>query len=372
MILHIVLDEKFTDPAFQIFEAVNPGKNLYLKAGGKKNRYIKETPVQSVPYSYFFRKKFARSLESYDMVILHSLHISNLFLVANLPEKIKVVWIGWGFDYYDLISNGDMNALYLPLTKNLSDNNAKKISGLIKKIESTFLSIILKNLKHNVVNRIDYFSPVLYEDYVLVKNAIPDFKPKYIPWNNGTLEYLIKGYENVTLSGNDILVGNNASYENNHLDVFDILLKIKLENRKIVSPLSYGDPVYRDCIISSGKRNWGENFLPIVDYMPLDEYIQKISSCSIIIIDSLRQLAMGNIIIMMYLGGKVFLNKKNPVYHYFKQKGAFIYTIEELENEINNPLSENQIKVNQNILKMDWAKEVILEKTQKLIDCAMD
>ncbi len=39
-----------------------------------------------------------------------------------------------------------------------------------------------------VFNKIDYFSPVLYEDYLLVKNKFKNFKPKYIDWNYGTLE----------------------------------------------------------------------------------------------------------------------------------------------------------------------------------------
>jgi hypothetical protein len=40
-------------------------------------------------------------------------------------------------------------------------------------------------------------------------------------------------------------------------------------------------------------------------------------------------------------GAKVFLDKKNPVYDYFKKNNAHIYTIQNIEHEINLPLSDD-------------------------------
>ena len=60
-----------------------------------------------------------------------------------------------------------------------------------------------------VFNKIDYFSPVLYEDYLLVKNK---FKPKYIDWN-------IRRWSNKRRFRN-ILLGN--SFENNHIEAIDL------------------------------------------------------------------------------------------------------------------------------------------------------
>jgi isochorismate hydrolase len=83
----------------------------------------------------------------------------------------------------------------------------------------------------------------------------------------------------------------------------------------------------------------------------------------------LRQQAVGNIIIMMYFGAKIFLNKENPVYEFFKNKGAIIFSINELNNQvINTKLSEEEIKKNRQILKEYWSEDIMIKKTEKLIE----
>jgi len=72
------------------------------------------------------------------------------------------------------------------------------------------------------INRIDYFTPVLKEDYDLVKSSIKDFKPKYIAWNYGAFQdALTRGLIRVDYIGNNILIGNSATDTNNHLEAFE-------------------------------------------------------------------------------------------------------------------------------------------------------
>lgn len=371
MILHIVIDHRFINCAYRVFEEVSPGNNIFLIVGETgKVRYTENIPIQIISDKMFLSKSFSQSLVKFDMVIFHWMHDLNLRLITKIPEKVKLVWIAWGGDYYDLITEGDESKLFQPITKSLFERNTKKNSdsttGKIKKIATRLISKKIK--KSEIINRIDYFSPVLYEDYELIKKVLPDFKPKYIPWNYGTLEDdLIRGFENFTITGNNILIGNSATYENNHLDTFKILSTIKTGNRMILSPISYGDPVYSDNIIHYGKGYWGNRFVPVIEFMSIDKYIDLISSCSVIIMNHLRQQAMGNIITMMYLGAKVFLNKENTVYQFFKKEGAYIFDIDELELEINTRLTDRQIEHNRNILRMHWGREIILAKTRKLI-----
>jgi len=371
MILHIVVDDKFIDNAYTVFEEASPGNNIFLLVGEKGNFvYIKETPIKIVSKQMFLSKSFAKSLVKFDMVIFHGMTNLNLKLITKIPEGVKLVWIGWGFDYYDLITKGDESKLFLPFTKKLFDKNTKKnlypIMGKIKKMVIKTL-IGSKNKKLEIINRIDYFSPVLYEDYELIKKVLPNFKPKYISWNY--CNDLITGIENFSISGNNILIGNSATYENNHLDAFKILSTITINDRMIISPLNYGNPVYRDHIINSGKLYWGNMFVPIVDFMPIEKYIGFISSCSVVIMNHLRQQAVGNINIMMYLGAKIFLNKESPVYYFFKKEGAYVFAIDELESEINARLNDSQIEHNRSIVMKCFGRETNLGETSKLIDC---
>ena len=112
-----------------------------------------------------------------------------------------------------------------------------------------------------------------------------------------------------------------------------------------------------------------KNFKPLTEFMSINEYHKIISSCSIVIMNHIRQQALGNIISMMYFGAKVFLNKKNPIYSFFLSQGAVIFSIDMINDEsISRKLTKKEIEINRNILNQYWSREVMLEKTKKLIN----
>lgn len=378
MILHIVVDDKFIDMAYKAFERVYPGKNEFLVISNSKNlKYIKLTPVKIISLKEFFKKSFMEKLSRYEFVVLHWLDDFKKFLVLNAPEKVKFVWIGWGGDYYCYTKKN----LFLPLTKDYLDKTNKKnlninvISGLKYTIKNILFMRKL-NVKIDIrelFNKIDFFAPVIKEDYDLVSSAIEKFKPQYISWNYGTLEDdLIKDL-NSKISGNNILIGNSATPENNHLDTFKFLENIDLRDRKLICPLNYGDPEYAKYISNKGALYFGNNFYPITEFMSIDEYRDILKSCSVAIMNHLRQQAVGNIIMMLYMGAKVFLNKESPVYSFFNKQGAKIYSTNELcMEEINLELKDEDIERNREILRKHWSRDVILSKTKNMIEVLRD
>jgi hypothetical protein len=82
----------------------------------------------------------------------------------------------------------------------------------------------------------------------------------------------------------------------------------------------------------------------------------------------LRQQALGNITVMMFYGAKIFLNKKNPAYTFYKNLGAVIFSIDELNNEsLNIGLTTQEIEKNRKILLDNFNKDTMLKKTKQLI-----
>jgi len=372
MILHIVPDEKFIDTAYRSFEAANLDNNEFVIIGKKHLlRYIKKTPIRFIERREFGSKKFVDSLKNYDMVCLHWMDDAKMQLLARADQSVKFVWIGWGGDYYDLIT-GDTTKLLKPKTLALSQKHRIQASSLSlkSKIKQIIKKIIYKKIeKQHIINRIDFFAPVLYEDYELLLKAIPDFKPHYLAWNYGTLEDdMIKGFEDHVISGKNILIGNSATYENNHLDIFEYIRPLNLDSRKILAPLSYGDMQYRDLVASEAKMHFDEHFVSVEGFMPISEYVSMLSSCSVAIMGHLRQQALGNIVIMIYLGAKVFLDRHNPVYLFFKKHHTFIYALDEIEAEIDNALTSEDIEFNRKILRQHWSRETIHTKTMNLIE----
>ena len=365
-ILHIVDDEKFIDSAFRVFESAAPGANTYvIFKKGKKLKLIKETPVKVYsPWLFPVYRLFPFLMPRFDMIILHNLNLPKMRYLQCLKRKASVCWIGWGFDYYDLIGR----ELLKSETKNLpSRKNSFFSLRIIIRIRQKLQYGRVD--KKSVISIIDYFSPVIYEDFVLVSNAVPDFNPEFVSWNYGTLEDdLIRGLEGTQVTGPNILLGNSASAPNNHLDAFKLLKALDLGERKIITPLSYGDEYYRNTIINHGNSEFGDCFVPLVEFMPIDEYIKTISSCSIVVMNHLRQQAMGNIVIMLYLGAKVFLDPKNPAYDFLKKQGAAVYSIDELASEMNSSLTPDQIEKNRQVLRNTWSRDVILRKTRELIE----
>lgn len=377
MILHIVPDEKFIDAAYRAFEDASPDNNEFVIISHKQPlKYIKITPIRFVEWTEYISNDFINTLNNYEMVILHWLDEIKFQLLRRADKSVRFVWLGWGGDYYDLILD-DEKKLLLPKSLDLFQKYHLLKPDLLKpsltfraRIKQWFKRKRNKTThKSQLVNRINYFAPVLHEDYELLLNALPDFTPKYLSWNYGTLEDdLIKGFQGQTISGDNILIGNSSTYTNNHLDVFEMLSSLQLNTQKILCPLSYGDQQYREDIIEAGLNQFGDNFSPITDFIGIEDYVQLLSSCSSVIMGHLRQQALGNIVIMLYLGAKVFLDTRSPVYRFFKKNNAVIYSHEEIKSKFTGCLTVDEIQVNRDVLHQFWSREIIRKKTIALID----
>jgi len=372
MILHLAFDSKFIDIAFDNFEKVYYKKNeLIIVSTKNKTKYIKYAKYSVISIFELISKNFAKKIEYYDFVVLHSLTSGFMKLILNSNKKVKFIWIGWGYDYYNLIVNGSNNLL-LPKTLEISDKcrgiDKLKFHIILKKIIYRILFGVINSTQ--VYSRIDYFAPVLEEEYEMIKKINKNFTPKYINWNSGTLEdHFLVGFEQLTINGNNILLGNSDTDTNNHIDTFEILERLILDEQKIIVPLSYGNITYREEVIKIGKIKLGDKFMPLVDFLPFKEYNKLIASCSVVIMNHLRQQALGNIIVMMYLGAKVFLNIQNPVYSFFKEKGAIVFSIDDLNNdELNSRLIDSQIEKNRKVLEDHWGRDKIYDKTRQLIN----
>lgn len=380
-ILHLTTNSKFIQRAYDMFEYVFPGKNHVMMLRTESTDYDSYENIDDLEYIKFYdviNPLFIRKLDNYDFVILHSLTPSWTKLVNKSPANIKFSWIGWGYDYYDLIVDSE-DDLLLPETKKLVHDLKKKNNDMIKTqivniIKWPARKILFDNNKIKAISKIKSFSPVLYDEYFLLQNNGTIKKlPKYMPWNYGNINTMFSKYSEGNVEGNSILVGNSAVVTNNHLDVFNLLKTLDIHDREIIVPLNYGDPEYeyRDSILKIGNSMFGDKFNPLLKFMPMDEYIRTIKKCPFVIMNQIRQQALGNILIMLYMGAKVFLNEKSPVYTFLYREGAVIYTIQELEYNkklLDTYLSREDVQTNISVIEKHFSEQAAHEKTKKLID----
>ncbi|AKB23276.1 TDP-N-acetylfucosamine:lipid II N-acetylfucosaminyltransferase [Methanosarcina sp. WH1] len=371
-ILHLTSDNIFTDAAYKNFESVAPLCNTFLiHSLNKKLKNIKKTPVEFINPISFKNPFFMKSLEKYDFIVLHSLNEFNQEVVAHASPCLKFVWIGMGLDYYDIIYE-DRESLYQEQTKDIIKGLAKKKNSTSNLLKRLAKSIFYKNLeKKAIVEKINFFAPVLENEYDMVASKFKSNFPDYVNWNYGSTSEIIEGkMKHSNLNGNNILVGNSATPTNNHLEIFGFLRTQNMNGKKIICPLSYGDSEYASILRNKGKVYFGNSFLSVDEFMPYEKYINLISSCSNVIMNHHRQQGTGNILAMLYLGAKVFLNEKNPLYAYYKENGVVIFNVDELYKNsslLDLHLSEEDIEKNRQILKLRFSEKTVLSKTENLI-----
>ncbi|MDH4610291.1 TDP-N-acetylfucosamine:lipid II N-acetylfucosaminyltransferase [Pseudomonas sp. BN102] len=368
-ILHLAHDEKFIDAAISDFERVAPGSNHLYVYSRRPIKYIK-SPAKMPSIISILTGGVSKDLGGYDMAIIHSLNPVWYKTISRLPKEMPVVWIGWGYDYYDVIY-GSRDKMLLPLTRMEIQENIPQKSP-IEKLKDLIRRSLVPISKEKVIRRINFFSPVLPGEYELVRQKHPAGGfPDYCSWNYGEIEETLENdLKDARVTGRSILVGNSAFAENNHIDSFALLSELGVDDRRVVVPLSYGDARYRDLVMKKGRRLFGERFFPLVDFMPLMDYVKTLESCGFVIMNHLRQQAVSNIIIMLHIGAKVFLRKECPTYAFFREMGAVIFSVQELEQDpglLENRLDQASTEINRDIVRKNFSKEVCQIKTINLL-----
>lgn len=129
-----------------------------------------------------------------------------------------------------------------------------------------------------------------------------------------------------------IIIGNSATKENCHVEVFEKLKHLKNENIEIICPLSYGDNIYAKEIIKIGKSIFDDKFIPLTDYMCFQDYMKILSTCEVGIFNNNRQQAMGNINAMFRMGKKIYLRKETSMWKSYVKSDLKCHLVDELDN----------------------------------------
>lgn len=134
-----------------------------------------------------------------------------------------------------------------------------------------------------------------------------------------------------------IMVGNNAHSFNRHKEILDLLDKFNDENIRIVIPVNYGEdtlagPDYVKKLDKYANMLFDKKVGLMTKFLQLNEYHAFLASVDVGIFNANRQNALGNIIKLLYMGKKVYLNKKdNPIFDVLASHGLPIHDVSELK-----------------------------------------
>lgn len=373
-ILHIVTDEKFTDGFIDLFDSLQDYENKYVIISDNLYhfRYIKSNNVNIVTINWFVEQCIQSN--KYDIIILHSLVGIKQELIHLINKNIKLIWFSWGYDIYE------MPLPINPLVKLRHKIGWKwrlkyRIVTIIKFVKRYIVETIIYQSKNiwsweQAINRIDYYSGVYPEEFFLLKRNT-FFRAKKISFNYVSRNSPIKKdkIDNINIKERkNIMIGHQANPLLNHIECLYLLKKMNLpEDISIICPLSYGPKNEIEKIQKVGNKLFGKQFKPILDFLPIEEYMELYDSINIAIFYIQRQCAVGNILIALWNGVKVFLSESSINYIHFKNMGIKVYSIERdlnIEN-IYKRMSIEDIKSNRILLLQQYSYEVIRERIKK-------
>lgn len=348
-IVNFVTDDKFIDGVIAYNEKFSPCNVVHIYV------FVSDSPLEHftliknesaitqltteevIP---FLLKRHA------DAVLLHSLYSLPLQVIPLIPSEICVIWSSWGYDIYSMMGTSRL------VNMNLFRSLTKEFLGLTCVCEENCQA---DEIYQKAVQRVDFLSTVLPEEFNLIP-SLPYFHAKELHYSYITPKD-VDTYQNVRapqITGENILVGNSGAPTNNHLDIFEKLSELEIGDRRIYCPLSYaGYPLeYKNKVLEDGKKRFGDNFIPFLQFLDKETYFSIVSSCKYAFFGHLRQQALGNIREMLVKGCKVFLDKDSPMYKHFKDRGVNVYSI---QDDVTKKLFQSNIDqqdFHQNIIRM--------------------
>ena len=362
MIVHLFNDEKFVNSTIENFEGVVKNKNRYIiLTNNTLLKYV--SPHKKIEKMKTSNLNLDCIYKNCNLLIIHFLTSTKLYILKYKPRHTKVLWSVWGSDAYNHFSHQDF---YESHTKEILKKSVYQ-SIRFSKIYTLYhlLRYKVRPIREEKINlkKIDFICTVIpYEFEIITKEF--DLQVEQIDYN-----YSVNEFKNISLPtlGNAVLVGNSATLTNNHLDVFEIIRNL---NKKIIVPLNYGAIGYKDYkknIITNGKNKFKNNFNAIESFINKDEYDKILKSCNTMIMYHIRQQGLGNIYMALYLGIRLFLNKKSVTYKYLKDIGMIVFDLQKDTELVGIELNNKQKENNKILVIKMFGSKAIKNKINKII-----
>lgn len=305
-------------------------------------------------------KKIVSVMKDYDYIVFHS-------MMLTLPTKLyirffnqylidKIVWIEWGYDIYT--DRGcDLKSRLKFLLKRL-------VIKLFEKRIPIFVAIHPADIKEYMTGikgkgKI-FVAP--YREHNGININLDDYK--YV-----SLAERIRNGEEIYIQ-----VNHRAEAILKHKEVLDCLLKFKNENIKILLPLCYGDKDYGDYIEQYARDKFGNKAIIQREVMAYDDYIDLLKRVDIFILNSTRQIALGNIHPMILMRKKIFLPAGSVLYRYYSDEGDEISCLEMIKNanftyddlckDLNTEIAQNHL--------IDYLQEDTISKWRDIFNLLVE
>lgn len=374
MKLHITHDNVFID---YVINAANElectgHKFLIITDNGKNAERVKNKNVFCAAYQSDAFHEFIGDLIQYEVVYIHWLYGNTARFVNALPNSIKVVWCFWGGEGLEMPEM--LKDVYQPVSYkyflNHNPNHARfslvDMRGYFKRKRAA-KNLFNENIKS--IKRSNFFAHYLLDDYTLIKKY-SGFKAGFLPFFYAPLNEIVPFNSALEIKGDDIMLGNSDTLTNNHFEAIDLLSDVDITGKKIFCPLSYENGAYAQTISDYGTKKLGEAFIPLRTYLAKEEYNGILSACSFGIMNHNRSQALGNILVLIWSGAKVFMSEQSSLFRFLEASGVLVFPFHKsfmaTNNTVFKKLSLSEAEHNRQKLIQLFGKQKHREQMQQL------
>jgi len=283
-----------------------------------------------------------------EKIVIHSLFsISDVvWLLLNSRLLSKTVWVLWGGDLYNywLQEKHSLKELTKEKLKRLV---IKQLGGIATFVEGDYNLVREKYKTEARYFYTFYPNPVNFE---LLDNA------------NSNTQIAHSGLRKV-------LLGNSATWTNNHFEILSALSRIDDKSFKIICPLSYGDSAYAEEVIKFGYELFGDRFAPLTQFLSSEEYAKVLASVDVAVFNHNRQQGLGNILALLYLGKKVYIRDDITTFEFFDKHGIRVYNTKDILKKPNVDIFEYNEEIgkrNRDVIATEFSEERCIELWRKV------
>ena len=294
--VHIMFNDKFNKPFVDFLNrSFNPKEHLVLC-----KCFFNEFPFPEGENVVEIKSLKGLKFDSVEKIICHSLF--DVELVDYLYEhedilKNKAYWMIWGGD------------LYCAPRDEKNDYVRSNFKGYISDVDGDCEIAI----KHYGSNSKTYNAGYTFP---ITKEMINDAKQVVVQFKTET----------------PVIIQINNSCDDSTLAILDDLSRFKDKNIKITTVLSYGKLEYKEQIIQKGKEIFGNKFNYLDKILSPGEYAIYLANVDILILNQNRQQGLGNSMVALNMGAKLFIRSEITTFTHLNSKGCKVFDTNKIKD----------------------------------------
>lgn len=337
--LHICLLDKFIPPYIDFVETnFDFERHIFVLVGDIvrfpvriRSNVIHLNLNRGIQYFLLLKK-----MHLANKIILHSIFSREIVrLLSHTPWLLsKCYWVMWGGDLYH----------YQLRSRNAQEDKYEKIRAYVIRRTGHFVTFVRGD--YELAQQWYGASGKYHQCFMYPSNL---YKEHAIPKKNGALI--------------NILVGNSADPSNRHLEIFEKLAVYKNENVMIYCPLSYSDRDNAMRVASKGTELFGSKFVPLMEFMRFEKYVELLGQIDIAIFAHKRQQAVGNTITLLGLGKKVYMRSDVTTWKTYRELGLHIFDAQHIDI---SPLSDEMADANKKIVSAHFFEANLASQLEDL------